>query len=420
MKNKIHFLIFFLFAITLSAQTVTTLAGSCNELYHGLINGNGSSARFYNPRAIAVDSYGNFYVADSNNNCVRKISTNGNVTTLAGSSSNYPSGVAVDIIGNVYISDTFNHRILKIDVGSSISHVLAGSGTTGNTDGIGVNAKFNTPMGISVDALGNVYVADSYNHRIRKIDSSGQVTTLAGSSQGNINAIGIAAKFNYPEGLAIDELNNIFVADRSNNQIKKIEINGMVSTYSGNGLSGDVNGVGSIVQFRGPIGLARDSQNNIYVVSNGSNLIRKISNTGEVSTIAGFSGVWGSCINGVGTNAQFLQPNGLVVNASDDIFVADTGNNTIRKISMPLSNSDYDLENQINISPNPASSSVEIKIKDFINATVTIFDLNGRLLQKDIINEKKSLINITSLSNGLYLLNITTSKFTISKKIVKE
>ncbi|MEC4003449.1 T9SS type A sorting domain-containing protein [Flavobacterium sp. SUN052] len=420
MKNKIHFLIFILFSISLSSQTVTTFAGSCSEGNHGLINGNGGAARFYNPRAIAVDSYGAFYVADSNNNCVRKISANGNVTTVAGSSSNHPFGVAVDIIGNVYISDTFNHRILKIDVGSSTSHVLAGSGVTGNADGMSINAEFNTPMGITVDALGNVYVADSYNNRIRKIDSSGLVTTFAGSSQGNLNAIGIAAKFNAPTGLAIDELGNVFVADRNNNQIKKIEINGVVSTYSGNGIYGDVDGTGSLAQFSGPIGLARDSHNNIYVVSNSSNLIRKISGTGEVSTIAGFSGVWGSCINGIGTNAQFLQPNGLIVNASDDVFVADTGNNTIRKISMPLSNNNYDLENQISISPNPVNSSVEIKINHTTGATITIFDINGRLLQTEIITEKNSLINIVSLSKGLYLLNITTSKFTISKKIVKE
>jgi len=206
----------------MSSQTVTTFAGGCSEVYHGLVNATGSAARFYYPRAITIDIHGGFYVADSGNNCIRKIAPNGAVSTIAGSSSNNPRGIAVDTTGNIYISDTNNNRILKINVGSNVAHILAGSGTPGNADGIGIAAEFNTPMGLAADENGNIYVADTYNHRIRKIDSSGLVTTLAGSSQGNNNGLGTSSQFNMPCGVALDSSGNIFVTDRNNNQIKKL------------------------------------------------------------------------------------------------------------------------------------------------------------------------------------------------------
>ena len=420
MKNNIKILILFFYSIYISAQTVTTFAGGCSEVYHGLVDATGTAARFYYPRAITIDTHGTFYVADSGNNCIRKISPTGVVTTLAGSGSNQPFGVAVDTTGNVYISDTFNNRILKINLGSNVAHTLAGSGTAGNADGIGSAAEFNTPKGIAVDVNGNVYVADSYNSRIRKIDANGVVTTIAGSSQGNSNGFGTSAQFAMPCGVALDSAGNIFVADRNNNQIKKIGTDGMVSTYAGNGTLGNTDGIGPNASLYNPISLTIDSNNIIYFVSQNGNLIRRVTPDGEVTTIAGFEGTWGGCTNGIGTNAQFLHPEGLVINSIGNIYVADTGSHTIRKITNLLSTNDYKLEDKINLSPNPASDIITIRMDDFIDATTTILDMNGRVLQNNLISDKNTSIDISNLSKGFYLIQITTEKGVVSKKIMKK
>ncbi len=419
MKN-IKLLVLFFYSISISAQTVTTFAGGCSEVYHGLVNATGTAARFYYPRAITVDTHGTFYVADSGNNCIRKISPTGVVTTLAGSGSNTPYGVAVDTTGNVYISDTFNHRILKINLGSNVAHTLAGSGTTGNADGIGMAAEFNTPKGLAVDVNGNLYVADSYNHRIRKIDINGVVTTIAGSSQGNSNGFGILAQFDMPCGVALDSAGNIFVADRNNNQIKKIGTDGMVSTYIGNGIQGNTDGIGPNASLDNPSGLTIDNDNIIYFVSQNGNLIRRVTPNGEVTTIAGYNGTWGGCGNGIGTNAQFLHPEGLIINSIGNIYVADTGSHTIRKITNLLSTTDNKLGDNITLSPNPASDKITINMDNFTTATTTILDMNGRVLQNNLISDKNISIDISNLSKGFYLIQINTNKGTVSKKIVKE
>ena len=204
--------------------TVSTLAGST----YGYTDGTGTSAQFNNPIGVAVDGAGNVYVADRYNHRIRKITTSGVVSTLAGSgTSGYadgtgtsaqfsnPTGVAVDGAGNVYVADQVNHRIRKITTSGVVS-TLAGSGTSGYTDGTGTSAQFNYPTGVAVDGAGNVYVADQGNHRIRKITTSGVVSTLAGSgTSGYTDGTGTSAKFSYPTGVAVDGAGNVYVADLS-------------------------------------------------------------------------------------------------------------------------------------------------------------------------------------------------------------
>lgn len=213
------------------AGVVTTLAGSTS----GYTDATGTSAQFRTPLDVAVDSAGNAYVADSLNHSIRKITPAGVVTTFAGSGSagyndangasaqfNGPRGVAVDASGNVYVSDTGNGRIRKITPTRDVT-TFAGSGFSGTTDGPGSSARFNYPEGLAVDAAGNLYVADRQNHRIRKITPEGEVSTFAGSTSGYTNGIGTAAQFNLPSGIAIDGTGVIYVADTSNQRIRKIE-----------------------------------------------------------------------------------------------------------------------------------------------------------------------------------------------------
>jgi len=323
-----------------STAIVITLAGSGAQ---GKVNGTGTAASFNTPLGVAVDATGNVYVADWLNQLIRKISTAGNVSTLAGSgvqgatngegtaaSFNSPYGVAVDAAGNVYVADAVNGLIRKISPAGNVS-TLAGSGVQGATNGEGTAASFFHPWGVAVDAAGNVYVADNGNNLIRKISPAGVVSTLAGSGVlGNTNGIGTAASFNSPQGVAVDAAGNVYVGDQGSNLIRKISPAGAVSTLAGSGVSGNSNGTGTAASFNNPTGVAVDAAGNVYVADQTNELIRKISPAGAVSTLAG-SGVSGNS-NGTGTAASFNHPAGVTVDATGNVYVADTQNNLIRKI----------------------------------------------------------------------------------------
>ncbi|WP_219621531.1 NHL repeat-containing protein [Cupriavidus pauculus] len=328
-------------ACTTANAKVSTLAGSGSS---GAANGIGAAASFYFPFGVAVDASGNVYVADQGNNLIRKITPTGVVSTLAGSGSSgsadgtgaaasfsYPYGVAVDASGTVYVADTFNHEIRKI-TSTGVVSTLAGSGSSGSADGTGTAASFSTPFGVAVDASGNVYVADQGNQLIRKITPTGVVSTLAGSgSLGSTDGIGTAASFNAPSGIAVDASGNVYVVDQGSHAIRKITPTGVVSTLAGSGSSGSADGIGTAASFSSPFGVAVDASANVYVADQGSHAIRKITPAGVVSTLAGSGS--GGAADGIGTAASFNLPLGVAVDASGNVYVADTRNHEIRKIT---------------------------------------------------------------------------------------
>ena len=319
--------------------TVSTLAGSGAS---GYTDGTGTSAQFSYPNGVAVDGAGNVYVADQVNNRIRKITTSGVVSTLAGSSQGYadgtgtsaqfdnPFGVAVDGAGNVYVADYNNHSIRKITTSGVVS-TLAGSGTSGYADGTGTSAQFNSPIGVAVDGAGNVYVADENNHRIRKITTSGVVSTLAGSTSGYTDGTGTSAQFKYPNGVAVDGAGNVYVADLSNHRIRKITASGVVSTLAGSA-SGYADGTGTSAQFSYPTGVAVDGAGNVYVADRNNHGIRKITASGVVSTLAG--GAKAGYTDGTGTSAKFKYPSGVAVDGAGNVYVGDYFNHRIRKITL--------------------------------------------------------------------------------------
>jgi len=323
------------------AGVVSTLAGSGSP---GSANGMATAASFYHPFGVATDASGNLYVADCNNNLIRKISPLGAVTTLAGSgayistdgtgtaASFYgPVGVATDALGNVYVAD-YNGLVIRKISTTGVVTTLAGSGAPGSANGNGRAASFFCPSGVATDASGNIYVADNNNNLIRKISPSGVVTTLAGSgAAGSANGIGIAASFNQPGSVSTDASGNVYVADANNNQIRKITPAGVVTTLAGSGAAGSVNTTFTSASFNNPTGVATDAPGNVYVADAGNNLIRKVSPAGVVSTLAG-SGTQGS-INGQGPTASFYQPTGVATDASGNVYVADELNNLIRTIT---------------------------------------------------------------------------------------
>ena len=321
---------------------VSTSAGSGS---YGSTNGNGTAASFNFPYGVAVDASGNIYVADSNNNLIRKIDPSGNVTTFAGSgysgssngngtaaSFNHPAAVATDLGGNVYVADTYNNLIRKIDPSGNVS-TLAGNGYYGSTNGVGSVASFYYPRGVATDLAGNVYIADAGNNLIRKIDPTGLVSTFAGSGNyGSNNGSGTSASFYGPSGVATDVAGNVYVADEYNNLIRKIDPTGLVSTLAGSGVSGSLNGKGTAASFNNPYGVATDISGNVYIADSFNNLIREIDPTGQVSALAG-SGFQGST-NGTGSAASFYYPFGITTDGAGNVYIADTYNNLIRKISV--------------------------------------------------------------------------------------
>jgi len=321
-----------------SSGLVSTLAGNGTV---GSINGQGTVANFWFPEGVAVDASENVYVADASNNLIRKISSSAVVSTLAGNgtagdanttaSFNSPCGVAVNAQGYVYVADVSNNMIRTISP-SGVVGTLAGTGSMGSSNGIPLVATFNNPYGVAVDAAENVYVADLGNILIRQIPSFGEVSTLAGNgTTGSTNGTGTAASFNLPFGVAVDAAENVYVADYGNNLIRKISPTGVVSTLAGSGTSGSTNGMGSAASFNGPIGVAVDAAGNVYVADEMNNLIRKISPSGVVTTLAG-NGTSGSS-NGTGAYVSFSLPHGVAVDGSGNVYVSDYGNNMIRRIS---------------------------------------------------------------------------------------
>lgn len=323
---------------TPASTGVTTLAGSGAASF---ADGVGVSAQFNRPYSIAVHSTGTVYVADFNNRRIRSITPAGVVTTVAGSgvrgfvdgaaaSAQFDTvtGIAVDAAGNIYVADSGNHRIRMISTGGVVS-TLAGSGANGYADGTGAGAQFSYPQGVTVNNAGTVYVADTGNHRIRMITPAGVVTTLAGSeTQGFANGTGPSAQFNSPTGVTVDSSNIVYVADRT--QIRMVTAGGVVTTLAGSSFLGFADGSGASVRFRDPYGIVVDASGNVYVADSSNHRIRMVTPSGTVSTLAG-TGTAGFA-DGANASAQFNNATGVGVDLSGAVYVADTFNNRIRKI----------------------------------------------------------------------------------------
>jgi serine/threonine protein kinase, bacterial len=259
------------------------------------------------------------------------------VSTLAGSTSGFadnigtlakfdtPKGVCTDFSGNVFVADRFNERIRKIDSTGEV--ITIAGGAIGFTDGLGILARFNKPLGVAVDANGNVYVADADNNKIRKINTNGQVTTLAGSTAGFTDGTGTTAQFNFPFDICVDAAGNLFVADRINNRIRKISPTGLVTTLAGS-TDGFADGTGNTAQFSQPTGVCVDDQGNAYVTDGNNFKIRKISPTGLVTTLAGSTAGFA---DGTTTTAQFQVLSDICLDDKGNILVLD--NKRIRKIT---------------------------------------------------------------------------------------
>lgn len=295
---------------------------------------------FNSPSGVAVDVSGNVFVADYGNNLIREITPTGLVSTFAGSgfsgynngtgllaSFTQPTGITIDGAGNLFVADAGNNLIREITSAGAVT-TLAGADTVGSVNAADTSSSFFDPMAVAVDSKDNVYVADAGNNLIRLI-SGGNVTTFAGTI--NTGTTTTLSPFNNPSGIAIDASGNIFVANYLANTILEVSPSGVVSTYAGTGKAGANNGPAASATFFYPNSVAVDAADNLYVSDGVNNLIRKITPAGMVSTLAG-SGNAGA-VDSTGVNASFNGPAGLTVDATGNVYVADANNNLIRKIT---------------------------------------------------------------------------------------
>jgi len=325
----------------------------------GFVNSNGAvltvtagvvAAGLGSPWDVAVDAAGNLYISDNFNQTIVKITPAGVVSTLAGlagsagsadgagSAARFsaPTGIAVDAAGNVYVADSNNFTIRKVTPAGVVTTLAGTAGVPGSADGTGSAALFNRPQGVAADSAGTVYVADTNNFTIRKITPAGVVSTLAGlaGNGGSADGTGSAARFSFTRGPTVDTAGNVYVADSGNNTIRKITPAGVASTLAGlSGVFGSADGTGSAASFSSPFDVAIDAAGNVYVCDTGNLTIRKVTPAGVVTTLAGLAGSPPASVDGTGSAARFFSPNSIGVDSAGNVYVAERGMVAIRKVT---------------------------------------------------------------------------------------
>ncbi len=361
---------------------------------------------------ITIDQSDNLYVCDTGNNVIRKIDPSGNITTLAGmvgvpgtddgigtaARFNSPQSLTIDLAGNIYVGDGENSTIRKITSAGVVTTLAGTPAATGAIDSISSASQFLTQGDITKDTYGNVYVVDTFNQVIRKIAPDGTASILAGSgAQGNTDGNGTSASFRYPQGITINNSGNLYVADTFNHTIRQITPAGIVSTFAGTAtLNGLQDGTGTAAQFNYPQGITADSSGNLYVADTINTAIRKITTSGVVSTIVGNSLIRGGYIDGAAGGAKFGYLKDISLDSSGNIYTADIGNNVIRKITTLLGIA-QDVQTLLALTAVNNSSSLSNNITSTITALGT--DFSGNIYTLDYVNSILYKINSNGVSS---------------------
>jgi len=433
MKN-IFYIVLSIFIFTckssLNAQTIVTVAGS-NDTSLG-DGGNANNSSLLGPYDIAIDPSGNLLIADGYHHRIRKVSSAGVITTIAGTGVggfngdnilataaqiNFPIGIISDGLGNIYFCDELNNRVRKIGTTGVIS-TIAGNGVAGfNGDDIqATSAELFAPHCVALDSTGNFYITDCDNHRIRKINSLGQITTIAGNGiAGNTGDNGPAdsAEINKPYGIALDGSGNIFFSDYMENVVRKIDHSTVISTFAGGGVLLGDGGPADSARLSNPACITFDNFGDLYIADIDQNRIRKVtSGTGVISTVAGNGTLGFSGDNGPATNAELAVPTGVAIDATNNLYVSDFGNGRVRYIDNSTYLQDVQkLDNRVTIYPNPSQGIFSTYIRSLHGeqATVFIYNSAGDELLKTTSSTNVPIEIKCELSTGVYYLTAILS-----------
>jgi trimeric autotransporter adhesin len=431
MKSSLLFILaFFTFQCLAQAQIITTVAGGgTGGLGDG---GQATAAELYAPTGVAVDVVGNLYITDRENNRIRKINTSGIITTIAGTgvagytgdggpatlaTLNKPYGIILDAAGNILFSEVNNSCIRKISTDGIISTV-AGTGVGGyNGDGIPATAaQLSGAGGIAIDISGNIYISDLDNHRIRKVTPSGEIVTIAGTGiagySGN-NGPATAAQLNEPQGVALDGVGNIYFTDFGNNRIRKIDLSGTISTIAGgsSGYSGD-GGPATAAKLRNPIGICVSATSDIYFTEAWNHCVREINTSGIINTIAG-TGAGGFAGDGfAATTAKLQSPTGVTIDAYGNLYIADWGNNRIRTLKVPTMVPEVGkAKARLLLYPNPSDGnfSVSVSTDRIEEVEIVVIDVLGKIVLRESGKSNSTIPVSVAQGAGTYFVHAVTS-----------
>jgi hypothetical protein len=416
------------------SYNISTIAGDSSVGYSG-DGGPATIAELNEPWGVAIDKAGNVYIADDHNFRIRKVSPGGVISTFAGNGTagfsgdggqasaaelNYPTGVAIDTAGNLYIADENNNRIRKVNASGVIS-TYAGTGAVGfgGDGGQATNAKFNVPAGVAIDRLGNLYVADFYNYRVRKIITSGVISTVAGNGSYGFGGDGgqaTSGKIGSILGVGVDGAGNIYIPDQSNGRIRKVDAGGVITTFAGSstqGYSGDL-GPATAAELSYPYGVCTDALGNVYIADYNNARVRMVNSSGIIMTIAGtgYPAYYGD--GGPATDAEISTLTGVGIDDIGNIYIADENNARIRKLVPVVDGINqvvYD-NKQVRVYPNPGSGLFFFKIENesrIENAKVEVYNAFGQQVYAKYSTISSQLaINLTSQPSGLYFYKISS------------
>jgi hypothetical protein len=438
------------------AQNIYTFAGNgAGTAGYSGDGGNASAALLYSPSCVATHDYEDVYIADQGNHVIRKVNASGAITTYAGKGAagnsgnngpadscelNDPFSVALDGSGNLYIADYLSNVIRKVNVSTGVITTVAGTGTAGYTGdgGAATNATLFYPYGVAVDGYGDLFIADAGNNVIREVTLSGYIQTVVGNGTGAGLSLGdggytgdggpaYSAELNFPTGIAVDIYGNKFIADAANNAIRKVSTTDTITTLAGVGMagySGD-GGYAADAAINFATGVAVDASGNVYIADQGNNAVRKVNTSGKISTIAGngTAGYGGDA--GPAVNAQLSAPKGVAVDGSGLIYIADAGNNAVRIIGNYTVNavkSVAAVSAAMEVYPNPATSSFNILLPlTAATAYVTVTDMLGRELVSrsiDGVQAQNTPITINDLPAGNYVVKASIGTNTYRQQVV--
>jgi sugar lactone lactonase YvrE len=400
---------------------ITTVAGNGISGSSG-DGGAATNAKLQNPGGVVVDALGDLFISDTASCRIRRVGTNGIINTMAGNGNPgysgdggaatnallfYPLGVAVDATGNLFIADNLNSRIREVGINGIITTV-AGEGSFGNfgysgDGGAATNAELNEPSGVVLDLTGNLFIADTGNCRIRKVATNGIITTVAGNGSPGYLGDGETAtnaELNSPSGVIVDASGNLFIADTYNNVIREVGTNGIIATVAGNGTQSysGDGGPATNASLNYPTGVAVDAAGNLFVADFNNNRIREIGTNGIITTVAGNGAGSYSGDGGAATNASLNQPLDVATDAVDDLYIADKLNNRIRKVT--ASNLSLDAEGASLVLSNLSAANVGNYYVVVTNAYGSVVSSEASL---SLVGIWPQLVNVTPTNGGVVL-----------------